>query len=457
MKSFFDLHRFQLSNGLRVWCVPRPGTQTVALMMQVPVGSRHETEANNGISHFLEHMVFTGTERWNEAEVTDVVRRRGGECNAQTSREETVYYLHIASQDLAFGLDWLEQLLFKPTLVEEKFEKERRVIINEKGGEYDYLRRAWLWLEDHNLGWSVSRAVRRRLLPDPSLLLPIIGTDKSLKAITLDNLQNYHQTYYTPNNMTLLVIGDVDVDEALALAEQQFGAIPSRPLPLPRPPMQVNTRPFHIHLHGPTPNQQGQLLIGAPLGPSNHPDRFAWSVIAEILENAYLQDIRYQNGLSYDVQVYPVLYTDAGYFVVYTSAKRQDFATIRQTIEHHLNRIVTGDFSEQELREAQGSLQGRTLLGLQDNVELAWWFSTDSLALDNTDTYDYFNEIERLTHNDVQRVAAHYLAAEKRFSAEHRPPFPAQNLKPFAAVGAAGVAGAMLFWGQRRRLRQRGS
>lgn len=455
MKSFFKLHRNQLSNGLRVWCVPRPDTQTVALMMQVPVGSRHETEANNGISHFLEHMVFTGTERWDESEVTDVVRRRGGECNAQTSREETVYHLHIAVQDLEFGMDWLDQLLFKPTFTEEKFEKECQVIMNEKGGEYDYLRRAWLWLEDHNLGWSISRAVRRRLLPDPSLMLPVIGTDKSLKAITLDDLRAYHRDYYGPNNMTLLVVGDVEIEQVLALAEKQFGAIPQRPLPPPRPPVQLNTRPFHIRLHGPTPNQQGQLLIGAPLGPSNHPDRFAWSAIAEILENAYLQDIRYQSGLSYDVQVYPVLYSDVGYFVVYTTAKSQDFATIRKALERHLQRMVAGEFSEQELHEAQNSLQGRTLLGLQDNVELAWWFTTDSLALDNNAPYDYFYEIGRLTHADVQRVAADYLAPEKRFSVEHRPPLTPQNLRPVAAIGAAGVASAMLMWGQRRRLRQR--
>jgi predicted Zn-dependent peptidase len=195
-KPLYDLQRYTLQNGLRLWCVPRPNSQTVALMVQVAVGSRVETEANNGISHFLEHLVFTGTERWSEAEVTDVVRRRGGECNAQTSREETTYYLHIAAEELEFGLDWLHQVLFKPTLTKEKFEKERQVIINEKGGEIDYLRRAWEWVEDHNLGWSVARALRRRVFPGSSFLLPIIGSDKSLNAITHEDLLAHYQNYY---------------------------------------------------------------------------------------------------------------------------------------------------------------------------------------------------------------------------------------------------------------------
>src|SRR5437764_15387985 len=82
-EGMFDLRRARLANGLRVWVKPRPGTATVVLLLQVPVGSRNESEANNGISHFLEHMLFTGTARWSEEEVVEVIRRRGGESNAR--------------------------------------------------------------------------------------------------------------------------------------------------------------------------------------------------------------------------------------------------------------------------------------------------------------------------------------------------------------------------------------
>src|SRR5574341_1105013 len=104
-EGMFALRRSVLPNGLRVWVKPRPGTGTVFLALQVPVGSRHETETNNGISHFLEHMLFTGTAKWTEQEVIESVRRREGEVNARTTAEDTVFWLHLRADDLDFGID----------------------------------------------------------------------------------------------------------------------------------------------------------------------------------------------------------------------------------------------------------------------------------------------------------------------------------------------------------------
>jgi predicted Zn-dependent peptidase len=429
----------------------------VALLAQLPVGSRLETKHNNGLSHFLEHMLFTGTERWSEAEVTDVVRRRGGECNAQTSRESTVYHLHLAAHDIAFGMDWLHQLLFRPTLSPEKFEKERQVIINEKGGEFDRLQSAWEWVEDRNLGWHVGRAVRRRLYPDSSLLLPIIGRDKTLKALTHPQLLDYYRQHYTPNNVTLLVVGDIEPEHAFALAAGQFGHLPPRPLPAGYPPTRVVEQPFSVRILGPTPNEQGQFLIGALLERADHPDRFAWWTIEEMLENAYLRDIRFHLGLSYDVNVFTVLYTDTGYFCIYTTAKVEDFAVIRRLVQKHLNRLVNGEFSAEELAEAQTALRGRALLNLQDNLELAWWLTGDALiaANDETPIPDYFAEIARLTPSDIQRVAQRYLAPERRFSVEHRPALTPGRLKPVAGAGAVGLASAAVLFALRPRHRRR--
>lgn len=452
--TFFDLHRHTLANGLSIWCVPRPNTKTVALLAQLPIGVRTESPENNGISHFLEHMVFTGTERWTESEVTDTVRRRGGECNAQTSREETTYYVYVSNNELAFGFEWLDQILFKPSLSEEKFEKERQVIINEKGGEIDYLQRAWEWIEDHNLGWSVSRAVRRRIFPESAFLMPVIGTDRTLKSMTYQMLLDYYHAHYVPHNVTLFVIGDVLPDEVFALAEQQFGAIPDRPSPNPPSPIRVDPTPFHIRLHGPTPNQQGQLMMGAVLGSILHPDRFAWYIIGEMLENAYMQELRYDLGLSYDVQVYPILYSDVGYFKIYTAIEMAEFAKVRERIEHHIGRLIGGDFTETELKEAKTALRGRALLNLQDNLELGWWLSSDALAVgDDAPLTDYFAGLDTVDAAGVRRVTAEYLGADKRFSVEHAPAFTPKQLRPIATASAFGLAGAAFLIKQYRRSR----
>lgn len=456
-RSFYDLHRRTLSNGLRTWCVPRRGSGTVVVMAQLPIGVRTETLENNGISHFLEHMLFTGTERWDEAEVTDVIRRRGGEYNGQTSREETIYYLHVAADDVEFAVDWMHQLLCKPTLSADKLEKERQVIINEKGGEYDRLRRAWEWIEDHNLGWSVSRTVRRRLFPESPLLMPVIGRDKSLNNITHDDILKYYQDFYGPNNITLLIVGDVEPDKVFDLVEQQFGEEPARISTETHPSFNTVTDPFQVRLHGPAPTDQGQFLTGALLGSITHPDRFAWWTIAEMLENAYLLEIRYELGLSYGVQAYTALYSDVGYFGIYTTSKVSEFDVVREVIEKHLKRLVDGEFTEQELTEAKAALRGRTLLNLQDNLELAWWLSSDSLVFcdDNVPIEDYFAEVDRLTVEDIQRVAKQYLSPEKRFVVEHRPSITPAKLRPVARMGALSLAGSALLFTRRRFYRKR--
>src|SRR3989338_5259454 len=215
-EGVFAVRRTTLPNGLRVWVKPRPGSGTVYLVLQVYVGSRPEAEANKGISHFLEHILFTGTPKWDEADVMEVVRRLGGHSNARTSQEDTAFLLHLQSTDLDFGLDWLAEVVFRPRLPEAKFKKERNIIIQEKGGHIGGLNGFFEWLEDRGLGWNVFRAVRNRLFPESSLLLPVIGDDASLGRITYAQVTEFYRQHYLPNNMTLIVVGDVKPDEVVA-------------------------------------------------------------------------------------------------------------------------------------------------------------------------------------------------------------------------------------------------
>ncbi|MEE8482482.1 MAG: pitrilysin family protein, partial [Acidiferrobacterales bacterium] len=203
--------RHTLPNGLRVWVKPRPGTDTMAILGQVPVGSRHETEANNGISHFVEHMVFTGTKRWSEQEVMEVIRRQGGYVNARTAREDTIYWLHLKADDLSLGIDWMGEVLLRPQLSAEKFEKERAVIITEKGGKFGRFEDLIEWIEDRGWGWNVFRAARHHLWgAEHNLQQPIIGRDKSLGAISHNQLLAFYKQHYMPNNITLLFVGDCE-------------------------------------------------------------------------------------------------------------------------------------------------------------------------------------------------------------------------------------------------------
>jgi predicted Zn-dependent peptidase len=452
-EGMFDMRRARLSNGLRVWVKPRPGTATVVLLLQVPVGSRNETEANNGISHFLEHMLFTGTARWSEAEVVEVIRRQGGEANARTAREDTVFWLHLKSDDLELGLDWLSEVIFRPRLQEDKFKKERQVIIQEKGGEIGALEQVGDWIEDLGLGWNVFRAVRHRLYPKSSLLLPIIGEDRSLRRITYQHLVAFYRQHYIPNNMTLIAVGDVDADQLLERAARRLGSfsagsLPARPV---TPPPTLGG--FNLRLHGPNVNEQGQILLGAPLPGMNHPDRWALGVLAEILDTSLTQDIRFKRGLVYGIDIYPAFYTDVGHFVVYTTADSAKFTEIIGEVESRLDQAIRGELAVQTVTEAKSAIRGRLLLSLETNADLGWWLAELSLFLpEGQPVPDLFAEVEAVTPADVARVARDYLSPEKRHQAIHRPGLTPAALRLPAAVGAGlALTGLGAWWLSNRR------
>jgi predicted Zn-dependent peptidase len=454
--GMFDLRRERLPNGLRVWVRPRPGTGTVMLLLQVPVGSRHETERNNGISHFLEHMLFTGTARWSEQEVVDVIRRRGGESNARTGREDTVYWLHLQAEDLDLGLEWLAEVVFRPTLPEAKFDKERRVIIQEKGGEIGALEQVGDWIEDLGLGWNVFRAVRHKLYPKSSLLLPVIGDDRSLRRITYAHLTGFYRQHYLPNNMTLIIVGDVEAGQALARTAHHLGPIPAGEVP-PRPATPAAPLSgFNLRLRGPNVNEQGQILLGAPLPGLNHPDRWALGVLAEILDTILTRDIRYQRGLVYGIDVYPALYTDVGYFVLYTVADSARFPEILAEVEKQLARAIAGDFDEAVVAEARAAIRGRLRLSMEGNADFAWWLAGLSLFTpEGQPIPNLFAAVDGVRAADVARVARDYLDPARRYQAIHRPGLTPARLRRPALITAGLAAAGLGAWLVRRKSRSR--
>lgn len=440
--GLFDVERFTLDNGLWVWCKPRPGTGTVALLLQVRVGTRYETEENNGISHFLEHMVFTGSERWTEEEIKEAIRRRGGSWNGTADYEDTTYEVHLRAADLAFGLDWLAEVVFRPTLPQAMVDRERNVIIEEKGGR---LARWLLWLDDLGFGYDLGRAVRRGAFPGSALGLYVIGEDASLARIGRTELLDYHRRTYLPNNMTLIVVGDVQTKAVCAAAETFFGGFEPGPLP-PRPPTPPPIRrPLRIRLRGPEINDRAGLIVGGRTAGLADPDRFVQEVLAEALEHALIEDLRYRQGLVYDIAAELVAYTDAGLFTIATTCDGGALQRVRMGIQRHINHICDGKLTEAALAEAKAALRGRALLDLESNLELAWWLAGESIALPPVDADrpvpDYFAEIERVTRADVIRAARTVLRPETRFEAVHRPLITAaRGLRLLAAGLGLGVA-----------------
>ena len=269
-------------------------------MPVVRVGSRYETHANNGISHFVEHMVFDGTAKWpTEEAVTDAITHRGGHSNFWAADEITAYFVQLAHSEVELAIEWLSQIVFQPTFPADKIDKERDIIFQEKQGRYGRLITA---LEALGLGHDLERQIRRAIFPGSALSLRTIGEDASLDRITRDALLDHYHAHYLPANCALIVTGRVAVDHIDALVRRYFGvvattpSVPATPItpPLPRRGSQ------RVTVRGPLPTAESELMIGMRTNEWTHPDRWALEVLAKIMEEALLKAIRFQRSLCLD-------------------------------------------------------------------------------------------------------------------------------------------------------------
>jgi predicted Zn-dependent peptidase len=416
----FPAVRHTLPNGLRVWLQPRSDSSSVAALVVIRAGSRYEQLANNGVSHFVEHMLFAGTERWSEEEIKDVITRRGGRWNGWTSTETTTYFAQVSAQDFDLAMDWLAQVVFHPTFPADKVENERRIIFQERWGRYGWLINT---LDSLGFGYELDRDVRRALFPGSTLGLRIVGEDESLDRLNRATLMSYYETRYSPENAVLVVVGNFASDQAFDKAVQYFGDVASPVHPAPPPATTLsNSGPHQVTVRGPMLTDQIQLMLGAQTVGRMHPDRWALGVLAEVLSQDLMREIRYRQGLVYGLGAYNTVFDDVGYFAISTTSASKNKTKIQATIEAYLDKVACGEADLARVTEAKVALQGRWALSMEDNVQRAGWLAEWARMLDDDAPIpDYTAVIEAVVSADLARVVRTYFTPQRRYVGLHQP------------------------------------
>lgn len=420
----FELHRFTLENGLRVWCQPRLDSKSVVVFLVVRVGVRNEEESNNGISHYLEHILFTGTERWDEDEIKDRITRRGGHWNGWTGTERTMYFAEMSAQDFEIAMDWLSEIVFHSTFPENKVDKERNVVFQEKWGKYGWIiNTGRRFLETLRLGYDLERTVERFVFPDSSLTLGYYWEDDALNRIDRDTLLAYYQKYYIPNNATLLIVGNVTPEQVLEKTKRYFGRLQQgTPPKSPETPNIPDDGPYHAIIRGPIPTYQCRLSMGTRTVGPTHPDRWSLEVLAEMLSTSLFKDIRNKRGLVYGVRAHNVIYSDVGRFEISTRSEGDKRDVIQQIIAEHLEKIRQGEIDPEKVAEAKTALQGRWALRMERNFGRVHWLNDWVLSLaDDEPVPDYETEIDAVTPEDLTRVLKTYFIPERSYVVMHLP------------------------------------
>jgi predicted Zn-dependent peptidase len=359
----------------------------------------------------------------------------------------------LAQHDFGLALDWLAQVVFHPTFPADKVNKERDIIFEEKLGRYGWLINA---LDALGLGYELDRDVRRALFPGSTLGLRIIGEDASLDKITRPSLLDYYHAHYLPTNSALIIVGNINVEQAHEKTATYFGQLPLKtarhaaPIGPATPPLPQHG-PHHVTVRGPFLTDQSTLAIGMRTVSESHPDRWPLEVLAEVMEEDLLKDIRYRRGLVYGVSAFNNQFTDAGYFGIVTQAESPKRAEVQHIIEQYFDCVRRGEITAEQVANAQAALKGRWALDMEEGTRRAAWLAQWAFESGDQPIPNYAAAIDAVTVFDLQRMVETYCTPERRFTGLHHPivtvPRGARLLGALAGLGA-------LVWLGRRLLRR---
>jgi len=392
-----------LENGLRLYVIPMD-SYSVGIGLFVRVGSRYEAEGANGISHFIEHMLFKGTHRRPSAkDLSLAIEGVGGIFNANTGRELTTYWAKVGRDHLEIALDVLTDMVSNSLFIEKEVEKERRVIIEEINESLDTPEDVVFMLLDE-LMW-----------PDHPLGRDVAGTRETVSSMSRDRIIKYWHRFYQPANMVLSVAGPATLETLIDMVTPRLGrwskngtddfeAVPSY---IPGPKAVVQKRDI----------EQAHLCVACPGLPRNHPDRFALrmmnAILGEGMSSRLFQEVRERRGLAYSVYSYASFLSDSGILVTYAGVDPGQVGEALSAILGEWERLRQERVGEEELTKTREFVKGRTLLRLEDSYANASWVGVQSALDDEVQTVeDVLAQVDAVTPADIQRVAQLLLKEE---------------------------------------------
>lgn len=398
--------RTVLPNGARLILVPMAGVNSVATAVMVGVGSRYETVENNGVSHFLEHMVFKGTEKYPTTDDVNSIERAGGLQNAYTDIDITNYHNKVLSEDWHLALEINKELAIKPRLPAEWVDKERDVILEE-------MKR----YEDEPAS-KVEEAYHALLYPDSKLGMRTIGEVKSLMSVGAGELRAYHDAWYVPERMTVILAGNVTQDAEAITSQVQdwFGALPAKKSGTPDvvtpgqtvPQLAVVTKPDAAQAH---------LIIGLRAYPRDSEDRFAWSLFNLIMGVSFtsrlFKEIREKRGLCYHIRSGSSAYADVGSWDVYAGVATAKVGEAAKAIMEELGKARQDGVTGEELAVARKRL--KTILAFKSEDPEFWteWYGrADVFGMPLMSLDDYIKKIEKVTINDINGLIKKYFVTK---------------------------------------------
>jgi len=345
----------ELDSGERVISERLAHVRSVAIGFWIGAGSRDETDAKAGVSHFIEHLLFKGTASYSAQEIAEIFDALGGELNAATSREHTIVYARVPDERLETALEVMGEMVFAPAFAE--LDAEREVVLEE------------IAMYEDQPQELVHDLISEATFGSHPLGRPVIGRADVISSVSRRTLSSYHRTMYVPGNVVVAAAGNLKHEELqrLLLKAQRKAVAPVRKGPRVRPPLVKPPAPSLRFQRKDT--EQYHVCIAAPGISRSDKRRFAASLLDGILggsaSSRLFQEIREKRGMAYAVYSFASQYTDTGQLGIYIGTREDNLAACLEIASEQIAEIAAGNLRDSELARAKENLKGRIMLSME--------------------------------------------------------------------------------------------
>ncbi len=398
-----NIRRQTLPNGLTVITEQMSHIRSVSIGIWLKTGSRDEDSEWNGISHFIEHMVFKGTETRSAEAIARQVDSIGGNMDAFTAKECICFNIKVLDEHLPIAMDVLSDLVLHPIFDTGDIARERGVILEE------------IKMDQDNPDYLVHEIFTQSFWKDHSLGLPILGTRETVKKFDRDVVARFYDHHFAPGNLVVSAAGNLNHESFVQLVAQHFERMKPRKNGLYSPPPKTS---FRINLRNKKSLEQVQICIGVPSHPVAHERRYASYILNTLLgggmSSRLFQNIRERQGLAYSIYSDLNPYRDTGSMCIYAGTSRESSVKVVEAVIAEFVNLKSTPVPEEEMRRSKDQLKGNLMLSLESSMARMSNLARQEMYYDRFYGLDELIErIEGVTAEDVQQTAKEFFSEDR--------------------------------------------
>ncbi len=383
-----------LKNGLRIVSMNYPQFETVSLGIWVNTGSAYEQAGNNGISHFLEHMVFKGTKSRSAVAISEDIENVGGQTNAYTSREFTSFYAKMLKNDLELAVDVLCELVTSPQFPEDELVKEREVVVQEIKQTYD---------DPSDIVFDYMQA---KAFDNQAMGRPILGTAELVRSYGAKELRDYMKTNYAAENMIFCAVGNVNHTQLVKLVESRMSEIQAKTSFVAD--KQQYTGGYFAEKRD---TEQAQVILGFDgFSYFNDERYYAAMLMSTVLgggmSSRLFQEVREKRGLVYSIYSFPTFYTGAGFTGISAATDNEQINQMLPVMIDEIKKMAETKVSDIELQRAKAQVKSAILMSLESSSAVSEKLARQLLLFKRSiPIKETIDKIEAVSAEDIRSVA----------------------------------------------------